>query len=221
VPPELAAAAREVGLDLTAALAIDAADAPLPTFGRARALGVILGNTRALWPRFLAALAASPALASDPDPLDRYTERVVAAIAPPGAALFFAHQRSDAGWLPIQALAERAGLATLAPSGLSIHPTFGPWIALRALIVLDADAPATAPPRPIKPCECARGCGPAREALARAGDPFDSRSDTWRAWAAVRLACPAGAAHRYPDDQLRYHYTRDLSLLADVVRRHR
>jgi hypothetical protein len=28
----------------------------------------------------------------------------------------------------------------------------------------------------------------------------------WHAWLAVRDACPVGRAHRYDDDQLRYHY---------------
>lgn len=207
---EIATRAAAAGFDLIAPLAITAADAPLPTFGRDRALGVIVGNTRALWPRFKAALAADPSLAAEDDPLDRYTER---SLSPLGAAVFFAHTPTEHGWLPIQRLAERAGLATFAPSGLSIHPIFGPWIALRALIVVDAEGTFIPPPPPIQPCDCATGCGPAREALARAGDPFDPRASTWRAWAAVRLACPAGAAHRYDDEQLRYHYTRDRALL--------
>lgn len=32
-------------------------------------------------------------------------------------------------------------------------------------------------------------------------------------WIAVRDACPIGREHRYPEDQLRYHYTKDRSLL--------
>src|SRR3954465_6059865 len=39
-------------------------------------LGIPLGNTRALWPRFMAAMR-DPALAAEPDPLDRYTEQVI------------------------------------------------------------------------------------------------------------------------------------------------
>ncbi len=204
---EIAARAADAGFDLCAPLAITRADTPLPSFDRDRALGVIIGNTRALWPRFLAARPAGA------DPLDRYCEERLAPLVPKRGAIFFAHVRGDAGWLPIQHLAARAGLAELAPCGLSIHPIYGPWIALRALIVIDADGPETVPPPVVKSCDCATGCGPAREALARAGDPFDPRSETWRAWAAVRLACPAGAQHRYSDAQLRYHYTRDLSLL--------
>src|SRR5439155_24435521 len=87
-----------------------------------------------------------------------------------------------------------------------------------ALFVLDRDAGAD-PPAPGQPCECASGCEPARAILRRAGDPFDPSSPSWRLWADVRLACPAGREHRYSDDQLRYHYTRDRSLLDELVDR--
>jgi len=218
----VARAAAMAGFDLAAPVVIDRdTDAPLPTFGRARAQGVVVGNTRALWPRFLDALDADGELRGDPDPLDRYTERALTAIVPAGAAIFFAHVPSERGYLPIQALAERAGLATMAPSGLCVHPRYGPWIALRALIVLDLDADAGDAPPARKPCDCATGCEPARELLRRAGDPFDPASPSWRLWADVRLACPAGRAHRYDDDQLRYHYTRDRSLLDALLSRRR
>jgi hypothetical protein len=39
----------------------------------ARPLGLVVGNTRALWPAFLAARRADAGLAASPDPIDRYT----------------------------------------------------------------------------------------------------------------------------------------------------
>jgi cyanocobalamin reductase (cyanide-eliminating) / alkylcobalamin dealkylase len=33
-------------------------------------------------------------------------------------------------------------------------------------------------------------------------------ADTWRAWLAVRDACPVGREHRYGDDQIAYHYAK-------------
>src|SRR5436305_15058430 len=119
--PHAAAAASlaTAGFDLIAPVAIDAADAPLPTFGRAAALGLVVGNTRALWPRLLAALAADPVLAADPDPVDRYTERTHAAHAPPGTAPFFAHLRTLDGRPPIQRLPRPAALASPAQTRLA------------------------------------------------------------------------------------------------------
>jgi hypothetical protein len=55
-------------------------------------------------------------------------------------------------------------------------------------------------------CTCDAPC---HDALARAlATPND-----WRAWLAVRDACPIGRDYRYDDDQLRYHYTKDRAAL--------
>jgi hypothetical protein len=35
----------------------------------------------------------------------------------------------------------------------------------------------------------------------------------WRAWVAVRDACPVGRASRYGDEQIRYHYAKDRGVL--------
>jgi cyanocobalamin reductase (cyanide-eliminating) / alkylcobalamin dealkylase len=212
---DLAARAAAAGFDLAAPFAIEPGDAPLPRFGRARALGVVVGNTRALWPRFAAAVAADPALAADPDPLDRYTEATLTAAAPAGAAVYFAHVAYAEGHVPVQALAARAGLAAIAPSGLCVHPTFGPWIALRAVVAIDAPPPPPRAPATL-PCTCAAVCLAVRAELDRDGRRFDPASPTWTDWVRLREACPVGRAHRYGEAQLRYHYTRDRTLLPVV-----
>lgn len=186
----------------------------LPDLGRATALAVVVGNTRALWPHLAEALAADPGLARDPDPVDRYCERVLhealAGIAEPWL-LRFAHEPPPR--VAIQRLAHVAGLAHLAPSHLSVHPVYGPWIALRAVVVVDVDGPPGPAPALAPPCDCSARCLPAFEAaLARAGSatPAGAQVESdWRAWLAVRDACPVGRAHRYGEDQLRYHYTKD------------
>jgi methylmalonic aciduria homocystinuria type C protein len=183
--------------------------------GRRGALALVIGNTRALWPTVLDALLADAALLGDPHPIDRYTERsIAAALAAVSTdhAIRWAHQPP---FVPIQRLAERAGLARLAPSRISTHPRFGPWIALRAVAVLDADGPLGPPPRLPSPCDaCAHACEPA---LARAL----GAADDWRLWVAVRDSCPLGAEHRYSEEQIHYHYTKDVRVLRDAVRRRR
>lgn len=164
----------------------------------ARRRGVIVGNTRALWPRFLAARRADPALLAAKDPLDAYTEREVAAAAP-DAVCFYAHRRYDGAFLPFQRLAAAAGLAALAPTHLLIHPTFGAWFGLRAVVLTEGE-PISHSPLPI-PCHCDQRC---RDAFTRARS-----SEGWRVWLAVRDSCPIGREHRYSDDQLAYHYTKD------------
>lgn len=181
---DAAAAAREPGLERLAG---------------GPPLGLLVGNTRALWAPFLAALA-DPALAADPHPLQRYTEGVIDA-AFPRALIFYGHRRYEGAFLPMQRLAVATGLGALASSQLVIHPTYGPWFALRAVVILDGTPP---PPRlPItQPCRCGPACA---EALAVA--LATSGPGAWRAWLAVRDACTL-REHRYSDDQVRYHYTR-------------
>lgn len=189
----------------------------LPDLGRPSSLAVVVGNTRALWPHLAAALRADAGLAAGADPVDRYCERVLgAAVAdlPAQVIVRFAHDPPPR--VAIQRLAHVAGLAYLTPGHLSVHPVHGPWIALRAVVVIDVDGPPAPAPLPA-PCDCARHCAPhLAAALARAGTDTPGRAHVqgdWRAWLAVRDACPVGRDHRYSEQQIRYHYTNDRAAL--------
>src|SRR5215468_4901293 len=176
---DAAAAAREPGLAVLA--------------GPER-LGILIGNTRALWPRFQDALR-DPALAAERDPLDRYSERAIDA-AFPGARIYYAHRHYGGAFVPLQHLAVAVGLGALAPNRLVIHPVYGPWFALRAAIVLDGTPPPGAPPI-AQPCRCDTAC---TTVLERA-----QRSTDWRDWLAVRDACSL-RNWRYDDAQIAFHY---------------
>ena len=162
--------------------------------------GILVANTRALWPIFLAARAADPALAASSDPLDAYTEQVLAR-AFPGERVWFAHRRYDGAFLPFQRIAVAAGLGALAPTQLVIHPVYGPWFGMRALVALEGEPRAS----PRIAYRCTGDCE-ARLAVA-----LEARD--WRAWVAVRDACCVGREYRYGDNQLAYHYTKDPSSL--------
>jgi hypothetical protein len=156
-------------------------------------LGILIGNTRALWPRFCEALR-DPALAAERDPLERYAERQIDA-AFPGAAIYYSHRRYDDAFLPLQRLAVAAGLGALSPGQLVIHPVYGPWFALRAVVVIEGEPPTRT--RIAQPCCCGASCG---AALARA-----QQSSDWRSWLFVRETCSL-QDWRYSDAQIRYHY---------------
>jgi cyanocobalamin reductase (cyanide-eliminating) / alkylcobalamin dealkylase len=162
--------------------------------GEAR-LGILIGNTRALWPPFTAAMR-DPALAAERDPLDRYTERVIDATFA-GARRFYGHRRQEGVFLPLQRLAAVTGLGALAANHLVIHPIYGPWFALRAVVVIDGDPPQRAPIP--QPCCCDASC---ETTLARALGSGD-----WRDWLAVRDSCSL-RSWRYSDEQALYHYSR-------------
>ena len=174
------AAAREPGLEVLAG---------------GGALGILIGNTRALWPPFRAALQ-DPALAGEAHPLDRYTERAIDA-AFVGATIHYAHRTCGGTFLPFQRLAVAIGLGALSPSQLVIHPVYGPWFAMRAVIVVEGTAPRRLPIAP--PCRCEATCVTAFARASATADPHD--------WVAVREACTV-SAHRYTDEQIAYHYGR-------------
>ena len=180
----------DAGFDL--AHAFDTALVP-QIAGRER-LGILIGNTRALWPHFVAAL---PELAHEEHPLEHYTERAIdTAFA--GARIYYAHRKYDGAFIPFQRVAVATGFGALAPSRLIVHPHYGPWFALRAIVVVDGTPPERAPIP--QPCRCDDRCTIALDAAL--ANPFE-----WRAWLAVRDACSL-REERYSDEQIHFHYTR-------------
>jgi cyanocobalamin reductase (cyanide-eliminating) / alkylcobalamin dealkylase len=216
---------RRSGFDLSGSLPVGAynegvASVPrLPDFGRARSLAVVIGSTRAFWPPFRAALRNGEVPPDEENPVERFTTaRLRRAADETGAGydMRFAHETGPR-IVAIQRLAELAGLAWLAPSNLSIHPVYGPWIALRAVAVFDVEGPTKPPARVEDPCgACVQACGPAFH-RALHGD-LSLASEPWRLWVAVRDACPLGRTHRYDEDQIVYHYAKDRSVLRRAAR---
>lgn len=222
----LRAGAAQAGFDLVQPLRVGwynaLVDAPLrlEDFGSSEHLAVLVGNTRALWPVFLDALRRDAALASCSDPLDQYTERrlhaVVQGIGQP-AFLRFAHDTGERR-VAIQRLAHVAGLAYLTETHTSVHPEYGPWVALRAVLTLPIPGPPGPAPALAHPCGgCARGCQAAferaRQTLVRM-TPEENLGAHWRRWLEQRDACPLGREHRYSEEQIRYHYTKDREPIA-------
>jgi ferredoxin len=210
----------ELGLNVflpLAPAAFDVAAAPLALDallpGAAGALIVGSGG-----PAFFDRFDGGPeATDNAPDPLDRYTERVirraVGAALDPGGSVHVVHFPFGVRPLiPFQRLGRGAGLGGPGPLGLQIHPTFGPWWAYRALIVLDRPLPAAAPPGDgCAGCDapCVGAC-PAG-AVARGG--FDIVAcqarrlvaEPCRLSCVARITCVRGPEHRYRDEELAFH----------------
>jgi methylmalonic aciduria homocystinuria type C protein len=223
----VAGACAVAGLDLVRPFAVhwynDAVSDPfqLPTFGQRPCLGILIGNTRALWPRFLSAVRADPARLECADPIDRYVEAVVndaCAPVPFARQCLWAHGSRR---VAIQQLAQRAGVAYLSPGHLSVHPIFGPWIALRAALVVDVAGPPDPAPVLLRTCDdCDVRCEPAfARAAATLVEPVNQAAVTphWQLWLAARDACPVGREHRYDDAQIGYHYSKDKALIRQAV----
>jgi methylmalonic aciduria homocystinuria type C protein len=204
------------GIDLSSATTVGRynveVDEPYRLPGEPSDLVVVLGNTQALWPHLTGhVMAAGRVLA---DPVDQYVEVVVGEIVSAVVAgdvlidVRFAHEPPPRR-IAIQRLAHVAGLAWLSPSHLCIHREYGPWIALRAAVVVALPGPEPRGDELTPPCDCDHHCLPELARALAVGEPQNEAElrDRWRLWLAVRDACPVGRAHRYHDEQIEYHYT--------------
>lgn len=116
-----------------------------------------------------------------------------------------------------------SGLAYLdTASHLCMHPTYGPWFALRSLIIIDADGPDAAD---IQPLECPftqhqQQQIEQRVAELKAKGGFEQWKKHWVEWVAIRqLAADfvGAGGSRYCQDQLEYHYIKDVPALAESL----
>lgn len=180
------------GLDLLAALTARDHDACVPEQWRAppgcRSV-VVVGNAgSALWKSF------DRARPRGRDPLDRFVEDILRRLAP-GAFATYAERRAGRP-LPLVALAERAGLGRTGRIGLLLHPTFGPWISLRA-VVYSTESVEPAAPLDFDPCTgCPAPCVTAcrGRAIGEAGLDGEGCFRTKLLDAGCRVACDARAA---------------------------
>jgi methylmalonic aciduria homocystinuria type C protein len=191
----------------------------LEDFGSDATLALVIGNTRALWPKFLSALRAEPALLAAPHPLYAYTEQCIRRAAQTldrPWRLRWSHAGGDQ-LVAMQRLAHAAGLAYLSRSQLSVHPEYGPWIGLRAALSIAAPGPPGPAPQLEHPCGgCAGRCQPAFErAVAALQGAVDQQGveRNWQLWLACRDACPTGRQYRYDEAQILYHYLKDRNQL--------
>jgi methylmalonic aciduria homocystinuria type C protein len=191
----------------------------LQDFGSSASLGILLGNSRAVWPVFMQRVEADPKLYQAAHPLDTYVEQtaalLLAGLEPIRAHAYFAHVTRPRA-VPMQRLAEAVGFAGLGPVQLSIHPRLGPWFAMRIVLVVDVPGPGGAPPAVERPCQgCSRPCVAPFQRALESSEALGVRprvvsrravAEHAERWIAVRDACPVGRGFRYGEQQLAYHY---------------
>lgn len=117
-------------------------------------------------------------------------------------------------------LAEAAGLGIVSPvTGHLLHPEFGPWLSLRALLLLDGEPFGTVANASIahrfQPCcgcpqPCVTACAPrvfdgaGRSDLQRCGE--HRHEGNCESGCGARLACPVGADHRDAPDEFAHRH---------------
>lgn len=153
----------------------------------------------------------------EPDPLDRWTARVLGGVA----ERFGAHTilpGDGPPFAPFQRWAQRAEPVQPSPLGVLIHPEYGLWHAYRGALAFAESIEV--PPRDARPSPCEtcadRPCLRACPAGAFAGGGLDAAACVahldsgagpacFEAGCLARAACPVGTAHRPRSEVARFH----------------
>ncbi len=183
--------------------------------GRPPATLLMIGNVGpALWEVFPAAPEARDGA---PDPLDRWTRRVLGDVAAgfEATALF---PFGGPPYLPFQRWAMRAEPVAPSPLGLLIHPDYGLWHAYRGALAFAGPLELPAPASRARPCDSCvdRPCLSTCPVGAFSATGYDVPACTGHIASAAgadclgegcraRRACPVGRAYIYRPAQAALH----------------
>jgi cyanocobalamin reductase (cyanide-eliminating) / alkylcobalamin dealkylase len=206
----------DAGFDITAMLPWQSAVAIAPilqtlhTSNESHTHALLIGNTKRLWPRFVAAYQSNPQMRQSSDPFDGWIEQQLSGLLEQRKH-FFGHRAYSGAYVPLQRLAVAAGIGKMSATHLVIHPVYGPWFSLRAIVeISDEEAAADSglhlavlDNAEVSACDaahCTEHCQPRFEEaqLAPRG--------AWQPWIESRASCCVGAAWRYSPAQIAYHY---------------
>lgn len=176
-------------------------------------------------------LARAALDAGGPDPVDRATvaavgacvDALVAAGEAAGALHGFERRSAsgavdgaDAGFADFVALGVAAGLGVPSRLRILVHPVYGPWLAIRSVVLTTARLAPSTPLSDFAPCDgCPAPCQAACPADALAAGPLDwNRCSRERLsggpcalHCAARQACVVGSEHAHTRD-IEAHFMR-------------
>ena len=235
---DITTALSPLGLNLVGTTSVSDYEARVPTqyhisrqFSEAQTVVVIGNGGGEFWEHFRQYTDKRPCnLDQHEHPLDRYTVQVVKAALSPrldqehiGYHLIYPFQFFSGLTVSFMHLAEAAGLARPSILGVQLHPTYGPWLALRASVLLDREYSDSGEKAPkvtddFDPCpscverSCVTAC-PAQAITMQHGWDVPScvqhrlRISTDCADRChARFNCVYGREHRYSEDELEYHH---------------
>jgi len=171
-------------------------------------------------------------------PLDDYTSEIIETTLGPflqrsGAVYHYLYPfRFWTEPVSFMHLARAAGLAGPSILGVVIHPVYGPWLALRAALLIDQDlyAPPVAPGfDPCPTCReraCLVACPASAVSIEKGWDipacvqhRLQSPNDCTHHCHA-RYDCIYGRTHRYPAEELQYHQQRSFTEMRKYFEKH-
>jgi epoxyqueuosine reductase QueG len=192
---------------------------------------LVLGNGGgAFWERFRAYCDTRPGYWENGEhPLDEYTVELIERTLTPllkEASVDYRYLYPFRFWtepVSFMHLAQAAGIAGPSILGVMIHPIYGPWIALRASVLLNQELSMPSVAAGFDPCPTCTE----RPCITTCPAQAISREKGWDIPACVthrlqvaadcvdycraRYDCVYGREHRYPLDELRYHQQRSFA----------
>ena len=146
----------------------------------------MIANTKEMWPVFMEWYSNNKNIKN---PVDTFVEQKL-----PKEDIYYSHLRYDGQYLPFQKIASM----TFEPySHLSLHPIYGPWLSLRAIVLGDT----------VQPIPMVKLTSDQRDSLHRISlEPF-----LWGNHAKIRkllgVYCEA-TKYEFTEQQMQYHYNR-------------
>lgn len=124
----------------------------------------------------------------------------------------------------LQELGKLAGWHHASPFMVGVNQHFGSWFAYRCLVLANTALPLTVALGDASPCDsCAsKICISACPAKALEGGEFNLikciayrrlPESKCRNTCIARVSCPVGTEHRYPREQIAYHYGRSIAMI--------
>jgi epoxyqueuosine reductase QueG len=189
---------------------------------------IVIGNGGGeFWRGFREYCDAHPGYLQEREhPLDDYTvERIESALTPmlQDAKARYRYLYPFRFWtepVSFMHLARAAGLAGPSILGVTIHPVYGPWMALRAAVLLDQELTFPPQARGFDPCAtcverpCISACPGGVISVEKGWDipacvqHRVRRQEDCVDYCHARYHCVYGQEYRYPLDELQYHQRR-------------
>ena len=213
----------------------------LDEYGHDKTHSILIGNTKHLWPIFIDELTRNRnQWQHESSPLNQYTWNCLEKCCDQclkqngiDYTVRYTFQMEEDKLVAFQRLCHHAHYAYLDPiSHLCIHHQYGPWTAMRAVIVLnaeyyDSDLDEKESAELISPCSefemenVQRQWNEIKKVLfdKRHDDCKPQPADSWKYWLKMRDAYDIGREYRYSDDQILYHYTTDTKVLDSIIER--
>ncbi|MEP3045607.1 MAG: hypothetical protein ABJL55_06765 [Roseibium sp.] len=176
---------------------------------------ILIGSTGAkLWPVFQCSSEFADGL---PEPLDRFTMRVLSRIAAElGLKVMFPFEGPP--FHPFQQWALKRGGFSQSPLGVLVSEEHGPWVGFRGAFLVPDTKPSKATASRPGPCEtcsdkpCLSGCPVSAVSLNNGYDVSKCKgylrttpnADCWSGCLA-RRACPFGREHKQTPENARFH----------------